>query len=319
MGNSFEDFRGDFGKLASVIEASWAEGSAPPFLYTPELLADYFAYPGADLKFAPTLYHGSELVAFVAGFPRTARLRGADLRLLVVAFLTVSVEHKSRGYGILAWSELVRRAQEAGYDGVVNYCVEGEAMNRMITGSCRRLGLPAVRAHTIGYLAKALWPSSSAPPGAAEPLPVPRFLELAEESTLGKPFARTWTAAEAAWQLGRLNAVQVHHEQASSAGHVGGYTIQVANADRTNCLIVDDVLWDGLDESDRCSLVREVEVAGRSAGARLAVVPDEGYADLQPFFVSGFRPSQRKIHAYLTVWSRPVPDEPVSSFYLDVF
>ncbi len=159
---SMEDFRGDFEQLATVMEASWADSATTPFLYRADFLADCFKYPGSAFSLAPTIYHDSTPVAFVAGFPRRVRIHGNEFQILIVSLLTVAADHKQKGYGIVVWSELVRRAQTAGFDGIVNYCVEGEAMNLMIEGSCRRLGLPAVRAYSASYLSKVLWPKGSA-------------------------------------------------------------------------------------------------------------------------------------------------------------
>jgi len=257
-------------------------------------------------------------VAFVAGLPRSVRMGDHELRLVVVSFLTVSVEHKNRGYGILVWSELVRRAREAGFDGVVNYCVEGEAMNRMIEGSCRRLGLPVVRVYTVEYLSKVLWPKRDSAEKSHARLPVEQFIAVASRATGDCPLARIWTDAEAEWQLRRLGAVRAEAAAGSRSGLAGGYVIPVANRDRTPCLIVDDILWADLGAAEREVVVRDLVGAASAAGARLAVVPVQGYADIQPFVEAGFRPSRTRIHAYLTVWSRPVPDEPLSSYYLDV-
>jgi hypothetical protein len=112
--------------------------------------------------------------------------------------------------------------------------------------------------------------------------------------------------------------VGVQVEAGSQAGFAGGYVMPVANPDRTRCLVVDDILWADLEATDREVVVRDLVGAASAAGARLAVVPVQGYADVQPLVASGFRPSSRSIHAYLTVWSKPVGHEPLSSYYLDV-
>lgn len=51
---------------------------------------------------------------------------------------------------------------------------------------------------------------------------------------------------------------------------------------------------------------------------QIAVVPDSGYADLNPFRAARFRPSQRTLNAYLTVWNGKPCTDALPSMYLDV-
>src|SRR6202012_1715259 len=111
--------------------------------------ADWLGGPGTPL--APAIYTDEGLVAFAAGLPRQVEIAGAPRRILISTFLTVAPAHKSSGYGIVVWSELMRRAAAAGFDGVVNYCVDGQAMHRMIETGCRLLDLPLLRVKTFSY------------------------------------------------------------------------------------------------------------------------------------------------------------------------
>jgi hypothetical protein len=301
-----------------MIESSWAASATAPFLYTPEYLRTSFEYPGADLSFAPTVYEGADPVAFVAGFPRRISVDGKTCNILVFALLTAAAAHRNRGYGIVIWSELVRRARAAGFDGMVNYCVEGEAMNRMIVGSCRRLRLPVERVYSVSYLTKILRPSGSAvdqEPDAAAATLLEAAASLPEEGAL----VRRWTPPEANWQCSRAGAVSSTLTGEPCGGVLTGYVLQVANAKRTKCLVVDDVLWGGLPEPDQEVLVRRLVDDAAAAGAQIAVVPQQGYADLGAFTAVGFRPSSRVVHTYLTLWNGTETPSRVSSCYLDVF
>lgn len=316
----FEDFQGDYDQLAAAMEASWANSAAPPFLYTAEFLADCFSYPGADFSLAPATYDESGLVAFVAGFPRRIRVQGAERRVLIVAFLTAAARHQGRGYGILAWSELLRRAADAGFDGVVNYCVEGDVMNRMIEGSCRRLGLPVFPVSSFSYLSRVLWPrrfEHHRPQRHVSPEAL--VTSAARLSTEPTALTRLWSKAEAAWQLARVGGICVTAGPASDPAILTGYVLPVADRRQTKCLVVEDVLWGGLGSDERPGLIGDLIARGTAAGARLAILPRLTYADLQPFLASGFRPSQRTIHAYLTLWAGSMPKTPATSYYLDVF
>jgi hypothetical protein len=308
-----EDFRGDFGSVAAMMEESWAGNASPPLLYTPEFLASYFEYPGASFALAPTLYDGADPLAFAAGFPRRVRYAGRELEIVVITFLTAAAEVKNRGYGIVIWTELVKRARAAGFDGMVNYCVEGDAMNRMIVPACRRLRLHAERVQSINYLSRVLWSKSG--DGDGEPDPdVEEFMRAAAPVVERTPLARVWTRDEASWQIGRAGAITVRDR----GGMLGGYVMLIADARRTPCLLVEDVLWGRLHADERVALARRLVAKAAAAGARIAVLPQLGYADTEPFTAAGFRPSQRVVHMYLTLWGDAPAPQPVQSSYLDV-
>jgi hypothetical protein len=313
-----EDFRGDYDRLAAMMQASWQQNAAPPFLYTAEFLADAFSYPEASFSLAPAIYHGSEPVAFVLGSPRRVTAGGAERRILISTLLSVAPEHKSSGYGIVVWGELMRRAAEAGFDGAVNYCVEGEAMDRMIHGICHRLRLPVTRAASFSYLAKSMWVpvkggGESRPPASAD-----RLCQAAAGIPGHAEFSRRWTEDEAAWQLARLGAISVTAGPDSRPAVLTGYLATVADAVRTRCLVIEDVLWGDLAAADRASLVRDLIAKAVSAGARVAMLPALGYADTEAFVASGFAPAEHTTHAYLTMWSGSALEARPDGYYLDV-
>jgi hypothetical protein len=314
-----ESCHGDFEAISTMMQSSWAASVTPPFLYTGEFLTACFEYPGADLALAPTIYDGASPIAFVAGFPRRLRIEGESCTVVLVALLTAAFEHRSRGLGIVVWSELVRRARAAGFDGMVNYCVEGEAMNRMIGGACRRLGVPVERPYSVQYLSKILPPAAGAAQDAAGDALVDAFVGAAAPVTQQAVLARDWNRAEATWQCTRPGAVSAVHAAGETSGVVNGYVMEIANARRSKCLVTDDVLWDGLADADRQTLVDDFVTRGAAAGAQIAVVPRQGYADLAPFEAAGFRASRRTVHAYLTLWTGLETPRSVPSFYLDVF
>jgi sugar phosphate isomerase/epimerase len=317
---SIESFRGDFEGLAAVMAESWGENASTPFLYTAPFLASLFEYPGAGFELAPAVYHGSELVAFAAGFPRTVVVDGREARVLVVALLTAASAHKSAGYGIVVWSELVRRARDAGFDGVVNYCVEGEAMDRMIVGCCRRLRIPVEKVRTIEYRSRLL-PRATGLPAPAVPGDAAQALtEAAAEMTSGVAIRRLLASEEAEWQCTRHGAVTALDRPRDGApALLTGYVMPIANRERTPCLVVEDVFWGTLGDDARRGLVRELVARAAAAGARIAVLPELGYASLEPFAAERFRPSGQTIHVYLSLWSRDVHVDAPASLYLDVF
>ena len=143
---SIENFRGDYQGLAQLVQRSWGENSQQGLSYSAEFLESFLTSPGASVSLAPAIYEDDSLIGFASGFPRQVSVRRHSLRLITSSFLSVLPEYKKFGFGIALWTELVKRAREEGFDGMLNFCVDGEPMNRMVEGCCRRLNLP-VSAH----------------------------------------------------------------------------------------------------------------------------------------------------------------------------
>lgn len=313
-----EDFRGDVEELAAVMRRSWAEGSAPPYLYTTESMASWLAQPGLTPALTPAIYDHGRLVAFALGCPRTVILNHRPRRLLISAFLTAAAEVKRRGHGLLAWGALHLRARAAGFDGVVSYCEEGGALLGMIDGASRLFGLRLTHLKRFDHLVRPITPTPGHEPLADTPDPVAaeRLVELAARVPSSADLARTWTLPEARWQLSRPNAVAVAHP---GGALIDATVATVADVARTRCLVIDDVLWGTLPPDERFALAAQLLSRAASAGAAFASVPALGYADLEPLHRAGFVPAGHVSHAYLATWGDPQLDEtPCERFYLDV-
>jgi hypothetical protein len=316
-----EDFRGDYEQLAAVMRTSWAVSPDATYLYTAELLADCFRYPGATFALAPAIYDGSELVAFAVGLPRRVLIAGATRQILIATFVTVAAAHKASGYGTAIWGELMHRAAAAGYDGVVTYCADGQTMQRIVERSCDVLEFPHVRAKSFSYLVRAMVPGpADAGDGdgrASAQALVDAAARAGQRRGPGdgrRSLHRVWTESEAEWQLSRLGSVAVTDGDAVLCATVA----TVDDAARTRYLIVEDILWEPLSQAARGALVTRLLMRATSAGAAYAVVPQLGYADLRPFLAAGFLPAPHIQHANLTLWSDPDALPAADSFYLDV-
>jgi Acetyltransferase (GNAT) family len=317
---SIEHFRGDFDEVARLIQQSWAENSQQHLLYTPDFMASSFEYPESSFSLAPTLYDGDKPIAFAAGFPRRLRFKGSELRAIVCTSLAVSNEHKKAGYGVILWNELVKRAQAAGFDAMVNYCVDGEPMNAMILGCCRAMKVPTERIFSVGYQMRLLQSKrKSQSELKANSEDVGTLLRTAAPLAEHIPLARIWTEKEAEWQCGRHDAIVARHASGPREGVLTGYLMEIASSQRTKCLIIEDVLWGTLEPQERLPLVRQLLDQAVAAGAQMAIVPSLGYADMEPFTTARFRRTPRVLHAYLTVFKGDPMPETVSSMYLDVF
>ena len=302
------------------MEESWSENRSQSLLYTKEFLESCFQYPGASFTLAPTIYYGEKPAGFVAGFPRVLQYQGKRRKVLVVSLLTVAPAYKKMGYGVILWSALAKRARDAGFDGMVNYCIDGEAMNSIIVGCCQRLQLPVERVYSIPCLFSILWPRAGR---QAEPELdfdiVQPFIEATAPISRSVPLARLWTPEEAKWQCTRAGAVTAYHQVGHRHGILTGYVMKLADANRTCSLLVEDVLWGTLEAEERIALVKQFTGKAAARGASMAIVPVLGYADMEPFRAARFRASPRILHTYFTLWNGSSRMEAVPSFYLDVF
>ena len=321
---SIENFRGDFAQLASLMQASWGENSTQSLLYTSEFLTSCFEYPGANFFLAPSIYVQSQPVAFAAGFPRHVKFNGREQKIIVITFLTVLPEYKKKGLGIILWSELVNRARAAGFDGMMNYCVDGEPMNAMIVGSCNRLKLPIARIYSARYMSAVL-PSADHNHGSTDnnQQAADLLLDLAAPLLDRQPLARIWSKPEADWQcVRRSQLVSEAFSEGDRFGLLTGYIMSVSGRALSKCLLVEDVLWGTLTAIERQTLLQNFLKKAASAGVRFATVPVLGYADMEPFKKARFQSTRRVLHAYLTLWSAghaDLPSEALPSMYLDVF
>ncbi|MGH7988262.1 MAG: hypothetical protein ACREQX_18500 [Candidatus Binataceae bacterium] len=317
---SLKDFDGDFEALARLMRESWSQNKSQPLLYTPAYLASCLAYPGTTPHLAPTLYQDSRIVGFVAGFPRRVHYRGRELRLIISAFLTVASEHKRSGYGIVLWSELVKRTRASGYDGLISYSIDGEPMANMMLGCYQRMNVPAARIFSVNYLTR-LMPhrQTGVEPEPADPNLALRFMHAASRMAAAVPLARIWSVEEVQWNCRRGDSVVVSHGTDESQGFLTGSLMSIADRDATKCVVLDDVLWNNLGIEERRALVDKLVARAMGLGARMAIVPLQGYADAEAFTKSRFLRSPRLLHAYLGMWNTDLRPEPVNSFYLDVF
>jgi Acetyltransferase (GNAT) family len=318
---SIQNFRGDYHGLANLVQRSWGENSQQGLSYSAEFLKSFLTSPGASASLAPAIYQDDALIGFASGFPRQVTVRGHSLRLLTSSFLSVLPEYKKFGFGIALWTELVKRARADEFDGMLNFCVDGEPMNRMVEGCCRRLNLPVLRVFSIRYMSSLLKPAdftASAARGAASD--VDDFLNLAAPLVSSQPLAREWTVEEAEWQcLHRTGGVFAHTARGSRRGILTGYVIPILDSAGTRCLVVEDVLWDRLQPEERSELLGQFLSHAVSQGAQMATVPMLGYADLSAFKKFRFFPTRHVLHCYLTLFKDHFPLESVSSMYIDAF
>jgi len=318
-------FRGDFGGLAAMIQQSWATNSNQSLLYSEAFLRSAFDFPGSSFGLAPAVYGDAGLLGFIVGFPRTVRW-SADAqpaRLTLNSFLTAATSVKGPGVGIKLWGDLVERCRDQGYDGTINFCVEGDGMSRMMPLFSRLLKLNTERIFSVEFLVRLLRPVPSAQ--ISNPVSdldsgrdIDLFMELASALPSTLPLVRLWTRAEAEWQCrNRAGALTVSSDVGGRRGILTGYLMQAASAPPTTVVLLGDLLWGDLELAERTELLERFLRAAAVRGAGFASCPVLGYAALDALTLGGFLRSKRVIHTYLTFWNGLQP-RPVTALYIDV-
>jgi hypothetical protein len=312
-------FRGEFGALAAMMQRSWADNPNLPLLYSEEFLRSAFDYPGSSFKLAPAVYGNSGLLGFVAGFPRSVRWDAHPARLILNTYLTASTTVKGAGLALKLYSNLIECCRAEGYDGTIGFCVEGDDMNRLMPGLSRLLKLNTQRIFSVEFLTRLLRPTPRGPRPDISESEIDLFMELASTLPSGLLLARLWTRAEAEWQCRhRAGAITVSSRVRGRRGILTGYIAQAASTPPVTIVLLEDLLWGDLEATERKELLEGFLRAAATQGAQTASCPMLGYSSLDPLLATGFRPSKRVLHSYLTFWNGLEP-RPVPALYMDVF
>jgi len=311
-------FRGDFGELAAMIQRSWADNPNQSLLYSEDFLRSAFDYPGSSFDLAPSVYGDAGLLGFVAGFPRSVHWDARPARLILNSFLTASVTVKGAGLGLNLFADLIERCRDEGYDGIINFCVEGDEMNRMMPAISRLLRLNTQRIFSVEFLGRLLRPAPSAPQPEIPEQDIDLFMELASALPNNLPLARLWTRAEAEWQCrSRTGAITVSSRMGGRRGVLTGYLAKAASTPPTTVVLLEDLLWGDLEPAERTELLERFLRAAATQGARVASCPKLGYSSVDTLTAARFRRSKRVLHTYLTFWNGLHP-APVPALYIDV-
>jgi hypothetical protein len=319
LARNHHSFRGEFDGLAAMMQQSWADNPSASLLYSEEFLRSMFEYPGSSFDLAPAVYGDSGLLGFVAGFPRSVLWDARQTRIIVSSFLTASNAVKRLGLAFKLWADLIERSRERGYDGTINFCVEGDEMNRMMLGLASFLKLNTRCIFSMDYMVRLL---RSAPPAPIPPVAeaqIDLFLELASELNTNLPLVRQWTRAEAEWQCrDRSGAIAVSYCAGDRRGMLTGYMAQALAKQPIPVVLLEDLLWGNLEPAERVELVERFLRIAAARGARTASCPVLGYTSYGTLSAAKFRRSGRVLHAYLTMWNGLEPHT-VPGLYIDVF
>ncbi|MBV8743605.1 MAG: hypothetical protein JO134_01035 [Xanthobacteraceae bacterium] len=311
-------FRGEFTSLERLLRDSWGHNRSQLPIYGEPFLRSAFLYPDASFDLAPTIYIDDQPAAFVAGFPRRVQLDDREMRLALVSLWATASRFHGRGYGSRVWMEVLRRGKAAGYDGAVNFFLDGAPSNSAVLACGERVGAKVRRVFSVRYLARLLRPGpvlATADTAGS----IDHFLRAATQVPASVSLRRMWSRAEAEWQcLQRPGAVQAVHADGQRCGALTGCVVSVVDSEPAKVMLIDDILWADLLPSERSMLLEGLLAQGAASGARMAVVPLMGYAETSTFKDAGFRQSRRVMNMYVTSWTSFNP-EPVPTAYLDVF
>jgi hypothetical protein len=304
-----------FGAAAELIRLSWGENQETTLNYDENFFRSSFEYPGAGPILAPALYHGNKLIAFVIGMPRMVLLNEQRRKLILMTLFTVAPEWKGHRLGVAIWAKCLHQAREAGYDGSIHFCIEGNISNHVTLAGAREAGLEARHILTVQYL---MCPLRSIP-SFEEPSQEPSSEDfaVAANGALSVPLARLWTPAEAEWQCERrIDPICVTYRNGADCGALAGYRMCSLDSERTVYCFIDDIHWYQLTGSERASLLG-LFLRRAAQSAHIAVVPLLGYADTSPFLKAKFRRSTRVLQTYLTMWNGNAESE-MPGLYMDV-
>ena len=306
----------DLRAAAALIRESWSENRGGEPDYDERFLRSCLEYPEKSI-IAPAIYEDDKLVAMVCGFPRNVLLRGSERRLLLMTFLTVAPRKKGHGLGTSVWAHCLRKAQEAGFDGAIHYCSEGNISNFVTVNAARREGLSATQIMSVHFLQKLLKPSSTEFSHSQIPS-VSDFLDAANSVRQHASLIRVWTPPEAEWQMEhRAGAFCVTERSESAVGALTGYCVTTRDSCGTRCMMIDDVLWYDFSLEKQENMLQRFTL-GAAAKAEIAVVPLLEYVDLSVFKRCGFRLARRRLNAYVTLWNTKAEANELRPFYMDV-
>ncbi|HEY3412193.1 MAG TPA: GNAT family N-acetyltransferase [Armatimonadota bacterium] len=311
----FHDFSGDYAALSQLMTASWNQNQGQGLDYSPEFLRSYLQYPGMTPALAPVILDNGRPIAFVCAFPRTLRIAGQTRRFALLTLFTVSPACKGRGLGVKIWVECLRRAREAGFEGTLHYCVDGNVSNHVITTAARQAGYTTQPVLSVPYLMAYIGNQPGDPlPEVDAAQAAAALVDHAERLSSRLPIARLWSPQEALWQCRDRFGALAYFDPASGA-LLSGYVVSSTDEARTPCLFLDEVHWAGLASEQRGPFLKTF-LRSASQRARLATVPLLGYVDPADLKAAGFRRSPRLLHTYLTLWTSEAA--PVDSLYADV-
>ncbi|MEO8726392.1 MAG: GNAT family N-acetyltransferase [Acidobacteriaceae bacterium] len=318
-----QNFNGDFEELARLMKWSWRDNREQPLEYPQPFLESCFRQPQASLDFAPAIYQDGALVAIGAAFPRTVRYENADLLLLLESFLTVAPTHRGKGLSSRIRTEIKTRAREQGLDGVFGFCVEGDRMNQVMEAFVPAPGQRSRCLCSIRFLALPLPDRTQVEHrphvGPYELAKPDTFEQCAKDVLPHSDFARLWTTDAAHWQCSeRYRAFGVSVSCAHGNGALTAYRMSSAGDPENMCGLIEDVLWQHLEQPQRAQLITKFLDLARANGVKLLLCPLLAYADLTAFHHAGFRRTRRSLNLYLTTWRDDLELRPVTAPYIDV-
>jgi GNAT superfamily N-acetyltransferase len=302
-----------FEEASNLIRDAFATNKESALDYTTEFISSCYRYPGADPALSPAFFDNGSMVSVLASFPRRVRFDNREALLALLTFNSVSPEYRRFGLGIEMVSEAVERAKQAGYNGAIFYCVDGNIANKTTVVGFRAAGATCRKVFTLDYLMGL--PRPSPPPASICEPDTNTFVRLANQMSMRLPFARIWSEEEARWECSeKSGAVTQALEFGSAKGIISGYVLNDSHG--TPCAQIENVLWDELDADQRVTLLKLF--LSNLGIAKIAVMPLWNYIDDEIFRKVGFRRSPRRLNVYVCFWDGKTVLDSLDAMYIDV-
>ncbi|MHB8254187.1 MAG: hypothetical protein ACYDEV_10930 [Acidiferrobacter sp.] len=288
--------------------------------------------PTADPTMAVGLQTTSgALAAYLAFVPLKLRLYEQTYNAVFASFFTVSGDYRRHRLSDRQQLLMLDRARARGYDLYVAVTVAGTPANQTVARAFAARDLPVHAVRNFRYLAGVAEIVTSRL--AATPVTSVRRYERRDEERALALLSQTGAAATIAKVVECLDvdfmlrsrprvASYVYERDGQVLGLLNFAFLPFVSGHVGVNAYVENIAFGDLSLAQRQDFVEAALRAVLEEGVEAIMVPDSGYADLEPFRRLGFRAAPRKLRLLLAPLRAGVltalPEE-IDSFCLDVF
>lgn len=319
----------DLKLVSDLIVKTWAR---PCWHYDVGLLELHIMRPTGD----PSLTIGQvsktgELVSYVAFMPFDIEYRQRRYRTVFCSFMTVATDYHGRGLNAPQQVALVEKAVKLGYDLYTVICEDGAVSNVSLERIFARLGLGLKRVRVMGYLGcrndlvQPILPVSSSERTrrlAADDLA--SVTELVESMGKGCDLRKMISPLDVEFLfLGRPHArtfVYVCDGKIRALANL--LILEVLDSETSVNVYFENVHFGDLSDAEQLEFVGDCLIQLQDTGFRMAILPDIGYVNTEPFRKYRFRAMPRQLNLYMTELKPgiiPGGVRNINSFYLDIY
>ncbi|MBK7091694.1 MAG: hypothetical protein IPH59_08230 [bacterium] len=322
-------FNPDLNVVSDLIVRTWEH---PCWKYDPGLLELHIMRPTGD----PTLTVGQidekgNLASYVAFMPFDVEYFGKSYRAVFCSFMTVATEYHGKGLNGPQQVALLQKSMERDYDLYIVICEDGAVSNisleRIFAKRDRKLQL----VKNLGYIGARrdlLQPVLSTQPSAHTRQMVRNDLAsvsvLAAEIGRGCDLRRIISPLDVEFLfIDRPHTSSFVYE---SAGKTRAFAnlllLEVLDKEASLNLYFENVHFGDLNESEQIEFMGDCLTHLLGTGFRMAILPDIGYTNIEPFRKLRFRALPRRLNLYMSELKPGiVPNgiRDVNRIYMDIY